>query len=236
MKQIKGWCIPKWDSHFEHNLQLQKNSNTWEYQHKQRQYALSFVHNWNLALDIGGNVGFWSQDLCKKFDQVWAFEPHPDNTDCYKENMKNFSNWRLEELALSDHLEKNAVLFASPDESGNISLNSHGVTHGSSVRVLKEDNLTTTYTEVRTLDSYINEFSSQNIDFIKVDSQEHEKEIMLGGLELLKKHETVIVLELPCRNQKEKKYHDDIVDILKDIGYYRRGNCVKETVFTKGKQ
>jgi len=128
------------------------------------------------------------------------------------------------------------VLFASPDESGNISLNSHGVTHGSSARVLKEGRLTTTYTEVRTLDSYINEFSGQNIDFIKVDSQEHEKEIMLGGLELLKQHEAVIVLELPCRNKKEKKYHDDIVDILKDIDYYRRGNCVKETVFTKGKQ
>ena len=39
--------------------------------------------------------------------------------------MKDFSNWHLEELPLSDHQEENATLFASPDES-NVSLNSHG--------------------------------------------------------------------------------------------------------------
>ena len=83
------------------------------------------------------------------------------------------------------------------------------------------------------LDDYIAEFEGKNIDFIKVDCQEHEREIMNGGLKLLENHNAVVVLELPCRNPKEQSYHDEIVKILAGIGYQRRGNNKKETVFTK---
>ena len=62
---------------------------------------------------------------------------------------------------------------------------------------------------------------------------QQEKEIVNGGLELLKQHEAVLVLELPCRNPVEQSYHDEIVKVLKGIGYNRRGNNKKETVFTK---
>ncbi len=204
MKDVKGWQLPEWDNHYE--KMLKEYDGKWEYQKPQRDYSLSFVKNWNVALDIGGNIGFWSQDLCRKFKSVWAFEPHQ---------------------------EENATLFASPDESGNVSLNSHGVTHGNSKRHLEDNVLNTTYTDVKMLDDYVAEFDNQNIDFIKVDCQEHEKEIVSGGLDLLSRHDAVLVLELPCRNENERKYHDDIVNILSGIGYIRKGNNKKETVFTK---
>ena len=231
MKNVKGWQLPDWDNHYEG--MLKEFNGKFEYQKPQRDYSLGFCKEFNVALDIGGNIGFWSQDLCRKFKNVWAFEPHPENISCYRENMKEFDNWHLEEVALSDHLEENATLFASPDESGNVSLNSHGVTHGNSKRIIEDDNLNTTYTDVKMLDDYIAEFEGKNIDFIKVDCQEHEKEIMNGGLKLLEDHNAVVVLELPCRNPKEKSYHDEIVKILAGIGYQRRGNNKKETVFTK---
>jgi len=231
MKDVKGWQLPDWDNHYEG--MLKEFNGKFEYQKPQRDYSLGFCKEFNVALDIGGNIGFWSQDLCRKFKNVWAFEPHPENIACYRENMKEFDNWHLEEVALSDHQEENATLFASPDESGNVSLNSHGVTHGNSKRIIEDDKLNTTYTDVKMLDDYIAEFEGKNIDFIKVDCQEHEKEIMNGGLKLLENHNAVVVLELPCRNPKEKSYHDEIVKILAGIGYQRRGNNKKETVFTK---
>jgi len=231
MKDVKGWQLPDWDNHYEG--MLKEFNGKFEYQKPQRDYSLGFCKEFNVALDIGGNIGFWSQDLCRKFKNVWAFEPHPENIACYRENMKEFDNWHLEEVALSDHQEENATLFASPDESGNVSLNSHGVTHGNSKRIIEDDKLNTTYTDVKMLDDYIAEFEGKNIDFIKVDCQEHEKEIVSGGLDLLSRHNAVLVLELPCRNENEKKYHDDIVNILSGIGYIRKGNNKKETVFTK---
>jgi len=231
MKNIKGWQLPNWDNHYE--AMLTEHNGTWHYQKEQRDFALSFVKDWNFALDIGGNIGFWSQDLCRKFKSVTAFEPHPENLECYRENMKEFDNWHMEEVALSDHQEENAVLFSSPDESGNVSLLAHGVTHGNSIRTLKEEQLNKTYTDVKMLDDYVSEFDDKDIGFIKVDCQEHEKEIVNGGLDLLSRHNAVLCLELPCRNPQEKQYHDDIVNVLSGIGYVRRGNKRKETIFTK---
>ena len=231
MKTVKGWSLPDWDVHYDSHMT--KFGGTWHYQREQREYALSYVQDWNLALDIGGNIGFWSVDMCNKFDKVWAFEPHPDNIECYRDNMKNHNNWQLEEIALSDKQQENAELFSSPDESGNVSLLAHGVTHGNSIRTLKESQLSKTLVDVKRLDDYITEFEGQNIDFIKVDCQEHETEIVNGGLNLLRQHNTVLCLELPTRNQYEVKIHNNLVNILKDNGYHRRGNMRKETIFTK---
>ena len=231
MKQIKGWYLPEWDNHYD--PMLKEYNGKWEYQKDTRDYSLSFVKNWNLALDIGGNIGFWSKDLCNKFTKVVAFEPHPDNIKCYRKNMEGHTNWQLEEIALSNKEQENVVLFSSPDECGNVSLNSHGVQTGNSLRTLEEKQLNKTYTDVKKLDSYLEQFKNTNIDFIKVDCQEHEKEIVEGGLDLIKQHDTVLCLELPKRNNSEIQYHDKIVDLLSTIGYKRRGNLRKETLFTR---
>lgn len=231
MKNVKGWFLPEHDTHYE--PMMKEYDGKWEYQKDTRDFSLSFVKNWGIALDIGGNIGYWSQDLCKKFRTVWAWEPHPLNIECYRENMKEFSNWQLEEIALSNKQVENAMLFSSPDESGNVSLVSSGVENGNSKRKLHQDQLSISTTDVKTLDNYLYEFKGKNIDFIKVDCQAHEKEIVEGGLELLKDHAAVICLELPLRNPDEVKYHNDVVKILDDIGYMRRGNMRKETIFTK---
>jgi FkbM family methyltransferase len=231
MKDLYGWFIPDWDTHYK--PMMRDYDGKWEYQKEQRDYALSFVKNYNLALDIGGNIGFWSIDLCNKFKNVWAFEPHPDNIECYRKNLSNYNNFQLEEIALSNKEQENAVLFSSPDECGNVSLNAHGVQTGTSLRTLEETQLNKTYTDVKKLDSYLEQFKNTNIDFIKVDCQEHEREIVEGGLELIKQHDTVLCLELPRRNNDEKIYHDKLVDLLSSIGYKRRGNMRKETLFTR---
>ena len=231
LKIVKGWYLPDYDTHYE--PMLKEVNGKWEYQPDTREYSLKFVKNWNLALDIGGNIGFWSKELCEKFKKVWAFEPHPVNIECYRRNMALQHNWQLEEVALSNHQEQDAKLFASPDESGNVSLISYGVENGNTKRKLKAEQLDVLSTDVKMLDDYISEFDGQNIDFIKVDVQAHEKEIVEGGLNLLKNHNAVLCLELPLRDEAERKYHDEVVDILKGIGYKRQGNMRKETVFTK---
>ena len=232
MKNVKGWWLPEWDNHFE--KMMLPVGNDWAYQQESRDYALSFVKNWNIALDIGSNVGFWSKELCDKFNTVWAFEPHPENIDCYRKNLETYSNYHLEEIALADHQEQDAVLWQSPDESGNVSLIAHGVENGNSIRKLTDHSkLKKLTTDVKMLDDYIGEFEGKNIDFIKVDCQEHEKEITQGGLNLIKNHNAVVCLELPLRDRIERAYHDEVVKMLNSIGYHRRGNKRKETIFTR---
>jgi len=76
------------------------------------------------------------------------------------------------------------------------------------------------------------EFNS-NYEEDTATSVELPVEIVEGGLELLKQHDTVLCLELPQRNREEKEYHNHLVDLLSSIGYTRRGNLRKETIFTK---
>ena len=231
IKNIKGWLLPNWDNHFENALI--QYSDGWEYQKKQRDFALSYVKGKDIAIDIGANIGFWSKDLCKKFSNVWAFEPHKENILCFKKNLKDFKNWRLEEIALSNENKNDAILFSSPKECGNISLSVNGVTHATTNQTLNFSDLNTSKVNVKKLDNYIDIFEGKNIDFIKVDCQGHEKEIVQGGLNILKKHNCVVVLELPLRNEEEIIYHNELVKIMHSVGYIRRGNLKKETVFTK---
>ena len=81
MKKIKNYYFPDWDTHFEKYFT--------KYEWKQRIGALTFVKQFNHAVDIGGNVGTWARDLCDKFKQVTAFEPVPDNVECFKKNLKD---------------------------------------------------------------------------------------------------------------------------------------------------
>lgn len=227
MKNVKGWFMPEWDNHY---LKMMKEyDGKFEYQKDTRDYSLRYVKNFNFALDIGGNIGFWSQDLCRKFKKVLAFEPHPENILCYKENMKDFDNWNLEEVALSNQPKVGAELFSSPDECGNVSLISHGVETGSSERKLSPKQLNKVLVDVKTLDSY----ELEDIGFMKVDCQGHEFEIVLGAQKTLKKNNMVLCLELPKRNKEEIEYHDQVVKFLNNIGYRRQGNMRKETIFTK---
>tara|TARA_E500000178_G_scaffold351572_1_gene412973 strand:+ start:843 stop:1541 length:699 start_codon:yes stop_codon:yes gene_type:complete len=232
VKLEKTWWLPEWDTHYKEHI-TQDHNGDFQYQKEQRDYATSYCKTKKLALDVGGNIGFWSKDLAKNFERVVAFEPHPENIACYKKNMEGFTNWELEEVALSNKSQIGATLFQSPDESGNVSLNSHGVEYGNSKRTLKKSLIKQLTTDVKLLDDYINKFKYQNIDFLKVDCQEHEKEIMLGALKLLSEHDSVVCLELPLRNDAEKEYAKDVENILISIKYFKRGNLRKETIFTR---
>jgi len=215
MKNIKGWYLPDWDTHFE-NLLQQKNYK-WEYQQPQRDYALSFIKEFKTnAIDAGSNIGFWSKELCEKFNHVYAFEPHPDNLECYKENLKEFKNYTLYDNAISNVTNKELNLYFSPDECGNASLNDFGIKKLKTIKV-----------KVNKIDDY----NFDNIGFIKVDCQSHEKEVIEGSIETIQKYKPVLCLELPSRNEKEKDYRNYLVDYLKKYDYILKGNFKKETLF-----
>jgi hypothetical protein len=64
MNLIKGWHLPDWDTHYEHTLKEHKGK--WEYQKDTRDFSLEHCNNFEAeAIDVGGNVGFWSETYQK---------------------------------------------------------------------------------------------------------------------------------------------------------------------------
>jgi len=226
MKNIKGWYLPDWDTHFE-NLLQQKNYK-WEYQQPQRDYALSFIKEFKTnAIDAGSNIGFWSKELCEKFNHVYAFEPHPDNLECYKENLKEFKNYTLFDVAISNVSNKEMNLYVSSKECGNASLNNFGVQTGTTGNQIELEKLKIIKVNVKKIDDY----NFDDIGFIKVDCQMHEKEIVEGSIETIQRCKPVLCLELPIRNKEEQRYRNNLIEYLKKYNYTLKGSKSKETIF-----
>jgi FkbM family methyltransferase len=226
-----GWWIPKYDAHYEKHMADQEG--IWDYQSAQRKFALESVESFDIAIDVGANVGFWSKTLCTKFRRVVAFEPLEVNSSCLQLNLAEFSNWSLKQVALSDSNIDEGTMFCSSDESGNAGLSLTGVLEANTHRKLKEDKIFTERIEVRTLDSYFDEFLNQKIGFIKVDCQGYELEILRGAKKVLTTHAAVLCLELPRRNLKERIYYFKVRQFLMQFGYRKFGHVNKDTVFKK---
>ena len=228
IKNVKGWYLPDWDTHFE--KMLKEIDNKYEYQYEQRKYALSWVKDFNCnSIDVGSNIGFWSKQLAEKFKHVYAFEPHPDNNECYKKNLNEYNNYTLYEIAVSNVSNKILELYVSPDECGNASLNNFGVMEGTTDRKIEAVSLKTIPVKVDKIDDY----NLKDIGFIKVDCQNHEQEVVEGAIQTIDKYSPVLCLELPVRNKKEVDYRNYLINYLKKYRYNLIGSSGKETLFTR---
>ena len=227
MKQQYGWWMPDRETHFPEHFKKQRHKETpAPYQRRQRNWALGFVDEWRHCLDVGGNIGTWSRELCVRFDRVTAWEPQEDARDCYVKNVPH-SNYTLHPQGLGEHA--GVMKFYQHDVScGNASLRKEGVLEGPSKDKPTDENLVEQEIEVVTLDSY----RYTDVDFVKIDVQGYEWEVLKGATALLTACQPTLCLELPTRTDKERILKHLITDWLKQFNYRLEGNMNKETVYT----
>ena len=214
-----SWSIPEWDNH------LHKRIKNGVYQKKQRDYALSYVKDWDIAIDIGANIGLWTKPLCEKFRFVWAFEPGRENWQHCHKNLEGMKNYQLEQVALSDKQAENVELYSTSESCGDLRITPIG-----------EKAKVVDYVDMFMLDNYYHELMPKyagKVGLIKIDVQQHEKEVLLGARRILEEHSPVICIELPTRTDEEKDYKIICRNILGGLGYRELGKKNKETIFMK---
>ena len=184
MKQHRGIWLPDTDTHFSDHLDKgpeYKGAGT--YQFKKIELALAQIKQWHGAVDIGAHVGLWSRVLADKFDSLWAFEPVPELCDCYVRNLArklvDRPNPRivLHPVALASY-EGSTYIDPIPNNSGNACV----TTDPTKIKV-----------PLRTLDSF--RLYEHEIDFIKIDVEGFELEVIKGGEETIKRCKPVMVIE-----------------------------------------
>ena len=214
-----SWSIPEWDNHF------QKQIKDGVYQKKQRKYALSFVKDWDIAIDIGANIGLWTKPLCEKFRFVWAFEPSRENWEHCHKNLEGIKNYQLEQVALSDKQAEDVKLYSTSGSCGDLRITPIG-----------ENAKVVDTVDMMMLDNYYHELMPKyagKVGLIKIDVQQHEKEVLLGARRILEEHSPVICIELPTRTDEEKDYKIICRNILGGLGYREKFKKSKETIFMK---
>lgn len=192
------------------------NPFTWMDNGIYQEAAINFVYNKIkdnfIVLDIGAQSGSFS--LLSKFlpNTTWhSFEPDPTNRGLLEQNLKinNINNVIVYKDALSDKIGEDTFSI-NPNQRG---LNTLGK---NLIRFNEKDSLKIKI-NLNTID---NLFLNTKIDFIKIDTEGAEYNIINGAREVLKKYKPVIFLEcedanLQQFNLSEKK----LKELIKDIGY-----------------
>ena len=172
MKEVQGWWLPDNDTHMSEYFKL---AGTPEYQPVHRQTALRYCKKFRIALDIGAHVGLWSKELTNKFQIVHSFEPCKEFTELLT---KNAPKATVHEIALGKG--QGAVALEIPPDNTGMAKVARGV--AGSVQMLPLDH-----------------YHFDNVDFIKIDVEGYELDVVKGGIETLRKNDPVIIVE-----QKEK--------------------------------
>ena len=169
----------------------------------QRKTALKYVKRWRNCIDIGSNVGMWTRELAQKFEQVYCFEPNTNFIECFNKNITE-NNVELFEFGLSNK-----------EHTASQEFNSTQMTN------------TPGDVQCRTLDS----FNLNNIDFIKIDVDGFEVEVLEGAVETITRNNPVINVEM--KELKRPLTYNKIKKILYGLNYKKAKRVKSDEIWTK---
>ena len=172
-------------------------------QEPQRTTALSYVKKWNTCIDIGSQFGFWTRPLLKKFKTVHCFEPNPLFRECFLKNIP------LDNVTLHPYGLSNSEHTAHQSNDGQ-------------VLSMKEGSV-----QCKTLDS----FKFDNVDFIKIDVDGFEHQVLIGAKQTIKKFNPVINIEM--KKMKRSLTVFNCTNFLKKRGYRMAKRVKSDEVWVK---
>ena len=195
MKKIGNYLFPSSDTHFERWMLYG------EYQAKQRNALFNYMEekrNIEYIVDVGGHVGLWSRPMIQRANTkyIWAFEPNSSVRECYVMNMSRFDNYTIYPIALGDKNTK-GYLNVEKDNSGNTNI----------------DPIKSGDTEIKTLDS----FNLKQIDYMKVDAEGYEYNIVQGAKETIERCKPFVHLEMKTKRMRHT--NKDYTKLLNTMNY-----------------
>ncbi len=203
-----GWWMPQSEIHFLRNM-IQSNSthkNRYTYQHYKLIAILNHIpkNRFKIAIDIGSHIGTWTYSLIDCFDFVHCFEPIKTHQDCWIKNLEGCNKVKLYPIALGDRDE--VVKMQIP-------ISCTGGAYIASIKnpaksIQSNKHLIVNYDiSVKCLD----EFNFEDVDFIKIDTEGYELNVLKGAKETILRNKPYIFLE-----QKADNLHG--VEFLEELG------------------
>tara|TARA_A100001015_G_C14894435_1_gene673809 strand:+ start:239 stop:982 length:744 start_codon:yes stop_codon:yes gene_type:complete len=169
------------------------------------------------ALDIGVYRGVYSFKLAQNFKTVHAFEANPLLYPYLEKNLKKIiHNIKLYNLALSD--KNSNTMLKLPLRSNSIFKDNIEELFKLGAATIHKDNDIVKYNEIPVKTEKLDNITlKNNIGFIKIDVEGHEKNVITGGENLIKKNKPVMLVEIEKKHTK-KPVHETI-NFIKTYGY-----------------
>lgn len=157
-----------------------------------------------IALDIGANIGMYTDLLASKFSEVIAFEPHPDNLRRLIENVKA-PNVTIYPYAVANHMEVVPLYLSDHPGCHTLMDKPH---HMRAWGFSKERHILVPSIS-------LDFFTQKNIKFIKCDVEGGEDTLFYAAQNLLLDNELDMILEVHVDIDFDKLY----TFFLMDMGY-----------------
>ena len=204
MKLVHNYWMPTSDDHFERliNKRIKKGGPP-EYQDDVRDEAYKYVTDFNIAVDVGANVGLWAKPLSKKFNRVFAYEPLEQVYTCLERNV-NQSKVYINKFALGSTNNKINMVY------------DHINTGGSYVSEVGTGSI-----DIKRMD----DLNLPKFGLLKIDCERHELEVLKGAMDTILKYKPIIV----CEQQADT---DECAGLfLKSYGAREITNVRKDYIF-----
>lgn len=170
--------------------------------------VLPYVKGRRRAIDVGAHIGTWTTPLAQVFHEVDAFEPERENFLCLA------SNVRIERIYIHE--------LAVGSQHCRCRIQNLGTNSGCGSVATGRDCL------MVTLDS----FSWTDVDFIKIDVEGFEGQVLAGATKLLRECKPTVFFE---DNGLGPEYYGanwvDPKTVLKEAGYISRLRIQKNEIW-----
>ena len=174
---------------------------------------VEYLHKGDVFVDVGAHFGYFSllaARLVGNTGHVFSFEPTPSTYTILEENCCDYPIITT---------INNAVF----SKNTRLSLQDFGLQHSAlnslySPRTTKPIQGKKIKVETVSLDSY---FANKSIkpDFIKIDAESSDYEILHGMTDIMKKYKPIICIEMNILPIKDVASSDDILNFLASYGY-----------------
>lgn len=183
MKLVKGIWLPDNDTHIAGHLEqgpLFRGAGTYQLVKIEAALEALAPAQRKMAFDVGGHVGLWSRVLAESFATVHAFEPVSELRACFEANVTH-SNVMVHPHAISNTI---GVLWMRPtaENSGNSHVSVDGPEGCEQVDAIR-------------LDDFCEVFNIDRVDFIKIDTEGYEYNVIEGARKLIERCHPMFMIE-----------------------------------------
>lgn len=208
MKNVQGWWLPDKETHIDVYFNEVGRP---EYQPIHQSAAMGYCKQFRMAVDIGAHIGLWARSMTNKFDSVVCFEPCEEFAEILIKNAPNVTF--IHKCALGD--TKNSVKL-------NVQQDNTGMTH-----VVRG--------EVGTVPMYpLDHFGLDNVDFVKIDVEGYELEVVKGGYETFKRNNPVVIIEQKTKYTiPEQGNHAAVKFLMRELQYRVLDRVIDDWILRK---
>ncbi|GAP96379.1 FkbM family methyltransferase [Leptolyngbya sp. NIES-2104] len=162
-----------------------------------------------VILDIGANIGCTALLFGELSKEVYAFEPSPTTFQLLEKNILNsgLENIALQNTGLGEESGEFTLTFSPANRSGGFVSNQTQIEAGHVTEKIT----------IRQLDEVIQSLNLSQVDFIKIDVEGFEGQVLRGATQTLATYQPIVVLELNhwCLNAFQRTSIPDFFDFLR---------------------